>query len=401
MTISPAFVSAIRGNRLARHFLFRMDHDDGPILAWDGVRSLDFNGETYLGVAGRAQIGGVSDSADFQNHELTCKLNAVPLSVLTDTGNRIGGKSVRVTAVWIDAHGLIVDSAIIFDGQASHLRTVRNGRTVDLTVHAKAPVSNWSNAPGAFYTDRAQRRQYPDDTGFSRVAGLQNASISGWSPNPETVAARIEWDDTYKLPRHTDTGEPFLLSNGRQTRRISNSLREQGTNDILVEATSGAFALFNSDNALELSSGLVRPNIDGEAQSPGGERIIVNGAASKYLQTPALIASDGVAGAINVPSTTRTFLDDASGRLIVCNNFGQVGASAGVILSFPGVANGSFVDAVTGDSVVAITGGVLGTPAGAIVVSDTGVILSALGNRLRYIDGDPTTSFLRLWEPPA
>jgi hypothetical protein len=75
---STALQIAIRENTVARHLFVRLQHEQGDVLAWDGLGDFVLNGQTYTGVQGLIGIEGISESYDVQEPGLTITLKRGP-----------------------------------------------------------------------------------------------------------------------------------------------------------------------------------------------------------------------------------------------------------------------------------------------------------------------------------
>lgn len=197
-----ALITALRVGTCVRHMFFKMTHDDGDVLAWDGVGDFDFNGDTYLGVAGLAEIGGVSNSSDIQNHAVTVRLNGVPLSVFRGVSPSIRNQTAELYAVWISTEtGLAIASKLVFAGFGDFLTTRLTEETISLTATIRAPHSDWSVVPRAYYTSADQSRLHPGDTGCDYTSALENAVIAGWQSTPASATELLYWRANFSLFR--------------------------------------------------------------------------------------------------------------------------------------------------------------------------------------------------------
>jgi hypothetical protein len=196
-------VAAVRAGTCARHHFFKMTHTSGTVLAWDGVGDFVFNGDTYLGVASLMEIGGVSNSADIQNHAVSVKLNGVPLSDFRGVEPSIRGQTALLYAVWISVDtGIVLGYKLLFSGLGDYLTTRFSGDTVQLAANIRAPHADWSVVPRAYYTGVDQARLYPGDTGCDLVSRLENAVIAGWQATPGSVADLLYYRANMSLYRH-------------------------------------------------------------------------------------------------------------------------------------------------------------------------------------------------------
>jgi hypothetical protein len=178
---STALQIAIRENTVARHLFVRLQHEQGDVLAWDGLGDFVLNGQTYTGVQGLIGIEGISESYDVQEPGLTITLNAVPLSAITETTQSVRGDVLTITAAWLDIESAaLVHVETVFDGIADQLKISRGEDDFSLTVSGRSKLFGWQVTPAVYYLPRDATSS--GDGGFDFVTDLQDTTISSWAP---------------------------------------------------------------------------------------------------------------------------------------------------------------------------------------------------------------------------
>lgn len=298
-----ALINALRGGTVFRHLFFRMTHPQGTVLAWDGIGEIEFAGETYVGVGSFGEIGGVSNSGDIQNHLLEITLNAVPYDVLRTTDPNIAGEAAKLSAVWLSEAGEAVASRTLFLGKGSFMRLKTEEETATLRVFLRGPAVDWTTVPRSYYTPADQQRLFAADTGFSQVAGLENAVIAGWQsttpggsdPFPYTPAT-----NTRRVLRSTDNVQfghnlwgPFFEIDGTDYNvagNVHNLIERTALHKVQFEdggealRSNGQQLLFDVDGFVVSSTGNFIVSSDNPANDANRLRAIGSSGVTANLQ---------------------------------------------------------------------------------------------------------------------
>lgn len=412
---NATLAAKIRAGTVSRHIFLRLDHSQGELFLWDGVGTFVFDGNTYRGVGGLAQISGVSDSLDVQNHEVLCTLNGVALPDLINTDTSIEDRAAQIAVVWIHEDGTVAGSSIIFVGAGDVLRLKMDVASKQLTAKLKAPLAEWRAPPLAFYTDADQQRRYAGDTGFSLVKMLEGATVAGWSVNAE-AAGGVPVQAVSGALRILDSVQGTLIgdnTNGPCVGIINDSgvlkvVSVDSNANTYVEQTTGALASRQAVAPFAIQVGGINAYIDtaGDVRTAGGLLILRSASTARRLRRQGAIAGNGTATATTISTLvisaslsylhktgtySRTQLDQTPK---VYNNANGADAFLNAS-SLVTDAFGTFVEDVTG-AALTVSGGLLKIGGSNCVVSTTGVILSPGGRRL-VRSGGTAADFLRCW----
>lgn len=316
MPAPPAeLVAATRAGTAARHMFFKLEHVDGDVLAWDGIGEYVFDGDVYLGVAGLAQIQGVSNSHDLQNHRVECTLNAVPLPALAHVNPSIRDAPAQLAAVWIDGDtGEIVASRIMFAGLGDVLRSRVDGETLTITASIRALAADWSTVPRAYYNDVDQQRRFPGDTGCQFTTTLENAVIAGWQATPGSAAdllyrrfsvfgAELIADGDGVAFGDPSRGVLFLNSSGSLASIDGSDTYRDSVNDNIVTLQSVGQPLLCNGVSVQINGSDQAASADGNTIGHGG--------STDAADTPRRI---GAIASTGTDTTTQVRLKTALGK---------------------------------------------------------------------------------------
>jgi cytoskeletal protein CcmA (bactofilin family) len=403
-------VTALRTGTAQRHIFFSMTHSQGTVRVWDGIGDFAFDGATYLGRPGVMEISGVSDSGDIQNHELTVTLNGVSLAALLETDTNIRGEIATITAVWLTKAGAVTASRVVSIATGDVLKVKMDRAQKQLIAKLRGPLAEWRAPPRAYYTDADQQRRYAGDDGFRMVKQLENASVSGWSKDPESSGSvpRLAGfggaidslvgtpigAHTWGLALYAFAGSPMYVKTSPGTI----SYKEE-TSEALATASSNDFTI-------QVGGVNAYVDISGDVRSAGGLRIAADAdATTNRLRKQGTIAGNGTATATRIVSVAKdigtgnlaikeggSITGNDRTALVYCNQNGAQTEVSGTSV----ITNGVTCVEETTLAAVAFVGGFLQVGGSDCFVSTTGVILTP-GNRRVVKSGGTASEFLRVW----
>lgn len=306
---SSDLLTATRTGTAQRHLFLYVNHPAGVIRAWDGIGNFTLSGQVYQGVGALGVISGISDSAEIQQHEVTCTLNSVAFSALRADDGDVRGVAATVVAALVTEGGSVLYSRTVFTGRGDFLKHRISGDMATLTLTLRGLLADWSAAPRAYWAPQDQQRLYAGDNGFNFIKGLQDAETSGWGLNPESSGSYIYTGyNGYIGTAAGGVSEAALAADG-ELRGIgsassgigiwrgsggSNALH-QGT-VIYTDATTGIaprYTLEGSRTYLTISGTKCYVDSSGDVRSPGGGLIYFSGSAANKLRLAAAITSVG------------------------------------------------------------------------------------------------------------
>lgn len=437
---SASVIAAMRAGTAKRHLLFYLDHPLGVVRAWDGIGDLVYGGDTYKGVGGLARIRNVSDSVEIQDHDVTVEVSGVTYSALRADDGDIAGRTATVRALLLQESGAVLDTRLIFSGVGRRMRIQADDDTLTLVLELRGLMHDWSAAPRVYYTDVDQKRLFAADTGFSLVAALQDAVVSGWSKNPENIGSDVRariltspdltLSGTNKGTALHASGVPRAIGehtngpNAYFTRFTGPLLRYAASSSPFIEEGTGAeISLVDATSAYIIGTGGLSGNplyvdINGDVRTAGGKKVWIS-ADSNRLRLAGAISSLGTATAdtcvvqalgsgvllrrsssaalsLTGSDWTGLIFDNSDGRAVLGN--ASPATSGTIELSGGGTTTYTYVEDVSGTN--ATSGGVGTTlQVGGVdcKVSTTGAVISAAGRRIIRQGADGTRYFLRVW----
>lgn len=174
-TLDPATATAIAAKQVVLAFLAELTFKSGTVYAWTGIGPLTYNGNTYLGVGQLASVGSISEGVTVEARGTTVTLNGIDATLYADCmADIVTGKPATLSLVLLDplTGGIIGTPIPTYVGMIDMPEVTEGGDDISITLHLETNLTNLQRANRKLYTSAEQKRTYPNDTGFDRVAPL-------------------------------------------------------------------------------------------------------------------------------------------------------------------------------------------------------------------------------------
>lgn len=181
--ISTALGAAVSASEVSPILLVYLDFAAGPVRVWSGLGDLSWGGFTWQGVGSLGQIEPLSESQNFVANGATLKLSGIPSDLIAlALGQHYQGRKAVIYFGALNAAGaVIVDPVAMFGGSMDTMEIDEGGETSTISVRVESEAVSLKIAREWRYTHEDQRIDYPADTFFRYVAGLQDKQIV-WKP---------------------------------------------------------------------------------------------------------------------------------------------------------------------------------------------------------------------------
>ena len=152
----------------------------GTVRLWSGVGSIAWNGQTWLGAGQLAGVSLIEENADVRAVGVKVSLSGVSATLvsLALAEARQGKRASLWLAMLDEAGAVLADPYLVFNGllDVPTITETGDGATIELSYENRLISLRTPNIRR--YTDEDQKVNYPDDTGFAFVAGLQDVAIN-------------------------------------------------------------------------------------------------------------------------------------------------------------------------------------------------------------------------------
>ncbi len=180
-SVTPQVLAEILSPSFRTLQLLELDHPAGLIRVNSGIKSIDWNGNTFVALGKMGRISGVKSSTAFRTQECMIELvgplmDADSLAIAQDPN--IQGRRATLWQAFFTANWEVIpDPLLIADITMDTVQVNESGGnqvlqiTGYLTMFAarKGKAVHWSN-------ERAQDK-FPGDTGFDRMASLADKVV--------------------------------------------------------------------------------------------------------------------------------------------------------------------------------------------------------------------------------
>jgi hypothetical protein len=178
--ITSGFQAEIEASRLRVALLFKAEFDSGDLRLWTGYGELIWNGEIYTGSGDLLKLDSIAETQELVANGASFELSGVPSALVSIALNEPydGRKITANFAVMDDTGAIIADPYQIFSGLMDVMETEDDGTTGTISIASESDLITLRESDERRYTDEDQKSEYPDDTGFSFVARIQDIELT-------------------------------------------------------------------------------------------------------------------------------------------------------------------------------------------------------------------------------
>lgn len=187
-TLSADFLAAIESSGVRPAIFVEANFTSGPLYAWTGLGSIDWNGHTWLGVGSLGSISTIEEGADVNAKGITIGLSGIDPTILTGVVSEFRtGLPVTVYFGLFDADmTLIADPVISFQGRMDQPTLNVDGQSASISINCENRLLDMNVSVERRYTNEDQQLDYPGDRGFEFVNSIQEVAVN-WGRTPSTT----------------------------------------------------------------------------------------------------------------------------------------------------------------------------------------------------------------------
>lgn len=159
--------------------LYEGEFEAGILRLWTGVGELQWNGQTWTGGGIMLGFDTIEETTEIVAAGVNISLSGLASEVVAAAlGQARLGKRGTLWLGLLDAAGqVIADPLQIFSGLLDVPSIQRNGASSTINASYESRLVGLTKPNERRYTPEDQKVEFPDDTGFDYVAGLQDASL--------------------------------------------------------------------------------------------------------------------------------------------------------------------------------------------------------------------------------
>lgn len=176
--LSTAMKAAITANVVYPALLADLTFITGTVYVWSGIGDLIYNGHTYQGVGSLGEVGTITEGTSVEASGTTISLFGVDPTLYADSIADIRtGLPALIRFGCFNSAGALVDTMILFSGLMDQPTVTENADSLDISIALESKLTNLQRANRRLWTSCEQRKDYPQDMGFTFVEELQDKAI--------------------------------------------------------------------------------------------------------------------------------------------------------------------------------------------------------------------------------
>jgi hypothetical protein len=189
-SLDSALVTAITAASLAPATFAFLDFQGGAVRVWDGVGSLTWGGNTYVGLGYLGAISPIEESADVRANGIVLQVSGVPSSLIASVlGDNYNRRAVTVWLGALDAAGaLVADPDQAFSGRMNNIDFDKGAETSVLRIFAESRLVDLLRPRERRYTHEHQQIDFPGDLGLQYMARAQSTPFAWGGQSVPTYA---------------------------------------------------------------------------------------------------------------------------------------------------------------------------------------------------------------------
>jgi len=178
--LTSAMLSAITAGTVRPVLIAKIGTSGADVLVWNGVGSLLFDGDTYLGVGKFGGVSSVEENSSLQASGLTFTLSGIPSAYISMAlqSMRYGRRAILWFGLLDTSTGALIDTPeIVFSGLTDVPAIDEGPDRSSIALTAENRLIDLDRPRVRRYTQEDQKIDYPDDLGFEYVQSLQDAKL--------------------------------------------------------------------------------------------------------------------------------------------------------------------------------------------------------------------------------
>jgi hypothetical protein len=186
--LDASIVNRLGADQQALFFAVKAEFDTDDIRIWSGIDDITINSETYTGAGSLLNISNVEESLELKSSGLAVALSGMDSTVVSYalTENYQNRPITLYLGYVMGGTNEVAGTLTLFKGRMTSLviNDTPEGSTV--SIDAESRLVDLDRPSNFRYTKESQNFLHNGDTGFNRVASLQDKQIT-WGKTSSTA----------------------------------------------------------------------------------------------------------------------------------------------------------------------------------------------------------------------
>ena len=186
--LDASIVTRLGADEQAIFFAVKAEFDTDDIRVWSGSDDITVNSETYTGAGALLSIGNVEENLELKSNGLNIALSGMDTTVINYalTENYQNRPITIYLGYVMGGSNEVVGTLTLFKGRMTSIVINDTPQGSTVTIDAENRLVDLDRPSNLRYTKESQNYLHSGDTGFNRVASLQDKQIV-WGKASETA----------------------------------------------------------------------------------------------------------------------------------------------------------------------------------------------------------------------
>ena len=188
--LDSSIVNRLGADEQALFFAVKAEFDTDDILVWSGTDDLTINSETYTGAGTLLSISNSEDNLELKSNGLVVALSGMDTTVVNYalTENYQNRPITIFMGYVMGGTNEVAGTLTLFKGRMTSLVINDKPEGSTVTIDAENRLVDLDRPSNLRYTKESQNFLHSGDTGFNRVASLQDKQIN-WGKSSQTAGS--------------------------------------------------------------------------------------------------------------------------------------------------------------------------------------------------------------------
>lgn len=184
--LPPELIAAFDSDVVRPINFIYIDWPGGAVYAHNGVGTISYNGQVWLGLSSFADIGEVENNSNIGAHTVTLGISGIDPKALNEVVTKnVINRDVELHYGALDENGKIISAVPYFYGRISTTGIKRYG-SESITIQATSKTADWMKNRTNRYSDESYRVDYPNDDFLQYMAVIADRALY-WNSDKEST----------------------------------------------------------------------------------------------------------------------------------------------------------------------------------------------------------------------